>query len=211
MEINAKVAVVEKNPRKQIPNLKLDSNDSLVTLFPYRTHHMKTAIVEIKTHMNTKVVKLLAHAVYVKSENMFREFSSESNKNNLVQIPLLIPIPMTSKQRRKRGWNQCELVCKELELIAEKNNRQKLSGKLFQYEKNILTRVRETKDQVGMNKKERAENMKGSFEIKNPALIKGRDVIILDDVITTGSTLKESYLVAKKAGARKIILFSISY
>lgn len=196
-----------QNAQKQLPNLNLDSHDSLIALFPYRTHHTKTAIIEIKTHMNIKVVKLLAYAIYTKSK-LFRESCHEFSSNEIFShIPLLLPIPMTAKQRRKRGWNQCELVCKELELLMKTQSKETV----FQYEKNILKRIRETKDQVGMNKKERIENMKGSFIIKNPALIKGRDVIILDDVITTGSTLKEAYRTVKNAGARKVILFSISY
>ncbi len=177
--------------------------EGLVAAFPYRARLVKVAIVEIKTNMNRPVARLLAEATYMKIKASLEGFALES-------IPLLAPMPMTNKRRRERGWNQCELICAELARIDARNGR-----RLFEYVPDALARTRETEDQVGMGKAERAANMKGSFAPGKGAdgtdIARGRDVIILDDVATTGSTLREARQAAIDGGAQRVLLVAIGY
>lgn len=107
----------------------------------------------------------------------------------------LVPIPLSPAKYRKRGYNQAEILAKEL-------------SKKFDFPSlNLLERVKETKSQVGLDKEERKENVKGAFDIniKNKKLnLKNKNFILVDDVLTTGSTFSEACLALKHAGAGKI-------
>lgn len=106
---------------------------------------------------------------------------------------LFVPIPLSSKKFRKRGYNQAEMLAKGLS--------RKLSFPVL----NCFVRVKETKSQVGLNKKERKENISGAFEVvNNKSSIRNRNIVLVDDVLTTGATMSEACSVLKKAGAGKI-------
>ena len=84
----------------------------------------------------------------------------------------------------------------------------------FILEKNILIKPKETKHQARIhNRGERLKNIIGSFAIKNTEknLLKNRNIILIDDIITTGATLTEARKTLKKAGARKIIAFTVAH
>jgi len=118
-----------------------------------------------------------------------------SNKINL-KNPLIIPVPISRKRLRQRGFNQAELIAKCL------------FGKTAS---DILAKKVHTESQVAVRDKEkRLENLKGSFEVKNPELLKGRNVILLDDVCTTGATVSEARQTLKNAGAKKIIAIVVA-
>lgn len=108
---------------------------------------------------------------------------------------VLVPIPLHIKRRRWRGFNQAESLAKSL-------------GKSFGVEVfDILIRVRETKTQVGLKKKERKENVKDAFSISSKVgamKVRGRDFILVDDVFTSGATMNEAASVLKRAGAKSV-------
>ena len=104
---------------------------------------------------------------------------------------LVVPVPLSKNKLRHRGYNQAELIAKEL----SDNVRADILFKKFH-----------TKSQVEVkNKEERLANIIGSFEIKNPEKIKGKKIILIDDVLTTGATMREAKKVLKQAGAKKVI------
>lgn len=116
--------------------------------------------------------------------------------NKILNPPLIfVPIPLSSKKNRRRGYNQAEILAKGL-------------SKKFGFPVlNCLVRIKETRSQVGLDKEERKENMKGAFDIniKNQKLnLKNKNVILVDDVLTTGATMSEACYVLKKAGAGKV-------
>lgn len=108
---------------------------------------------------------------------------------------VFIPIPLHKKKLRKRGYNQAELLAKGL-------------SKHFNIPiVDCLQRVKETKTQVGLAKEERAENIKDAFAIKPAFLeqIRGfQQVFLIDDVATSGATLREAAKVLKKAGVKSV-------
>ena len=106
---------------------------------------------------------------------------------------VFVPIPLSSNRFKKRGYNQAEILAKGL------------SRKFGFPCLNLLKRVRETKSQVGLNKKERKENVSGAFEIINhKSLIINHNIILVDDVLTTGSTFSEASSILKRSGANKV-------
>ncbi len=104
--------------------------------------------------------------------------------------PIIVPIPLSYKKEQKRGYNQSILLAKQL---AE-------NFKLPR--SNILIRTKETKPQFGLNREERQKNMLGAFALKQKPYFK--QVMVLDDILTTGATLKEAAKVLKRNGVEKV-------
>jgi len=120
----------------------------------------------------------------------------------LPKNPFLIPIPLSRKRLRKRGYNQAELLAKEL-------------GKRFGLEvRMVLQRSKETTPQYGLKREERIENMKEAFEIqtkmhesattRHDGVHHDRVAILVDDVLTTGSTMLEAAKILKKNGFKEV-------
>lgn len=115
---------------------------------------------------------------------------------------IIIPIPISRGRLRERGFNQAELIATNLTKELGVN----MAMINFSLEKNILKKIKETSSQVlAKNRTKRLLNLKGSFGIKSPEKIKGENIILVDDVSTTGATLHEASSVLKKSGARLII------
>jgi ComF family protein len=110
---------------------------------------------------------------------------------------LLIPIPLHSDRLRERGFNQSELIT---EMISQKTNA--ISST------NNLKRIKATEKQAELkNINERINNVEKCFALNDPNEVKGKNIIIVDDVFTTGSTISEAVKILKQAGAKKIIAF----
>lgn len=106
----------------------------------------------------------------------------------------IIPIPLEKRKLKRRGFNQAEEIGKEL-------------AKFFKIPliNNVLIKTKETLPQVELSEKEREDNIKGAFSYQQPALVKDKKILLVDDVYTTGSTMEEAAKVLKKAGAKEII------
>lgn len=109
--------------------------------------------------------------------------------------PLLVPVPLHQSRRRARGFNQAELIAR----AAAKRLTQR-----FAVSSSLLVRHRETVSQVGLSREERIENMRDAFGAIDRQRVKGRAVILVDDVMTTGTTLSECARVLKNAGAERV-------
>lgn len=108
---------------------------------------------------------------------------------------LIVPIPLSWGKLRHRGYNQAELIARHL--FNSQNN--------TIWGGNILFKTKETKSQVEVkDKEERLANIVGSFKAEKPEIIKGKKIILIDDVYTTGATMSEAKKVLKEAGAKKV-------
>lgn len=119
--------------------------------------------------------------------------------NNITYEDYVITyVPLSKKSKRKRGFNQCEYIAK---YIAEK-----ISINCME----ILVKERETKEQKLLNRDERMLNLYGAFNIKSKIDVKDMKIILIDDVTTTGATLKECCRVLKKYGINDIKLLTLA-
>ncbi|OQB25806.1 MAG: DNA utilization protein GntX [Firmicutes bacterium ADurb.Bin182] len=107
------------------------------------------------------------------------------------KIDVIVPVPLHKNRQRQRGYNQSELLAKK---IAEREN--------IRFDPHIIARTRDTGTQTKLSHKQREKNVKGAFSVLSN--VKGLDIVLIDDVITTGSTLSECAKVLKKAGAGKV-------
>lgn len=119
-----------------------------------------------------------------------------------VKFDLAVPVPLHKAKQRERTYNQSDYICRG---IAEKLEINVLSR--------LLTRRRFTKSQTKMDRNQRIENVKDAFCInpKYHGAAAGKNIILVDDVITTGSTIFECAQVLKKSGANYIIACSAAY
>ena len=111
----------------------------------------------------------------------------------------IIPVPMFEKKKKQRGYNQTELIAK---LISRNLN--------INFQENNLIKIKNTKTQSTLSKKERKENIKGVFLINNIEEVKDKKIIIFDDIFTTGETVNEASRILKQAGVKEILVFVIA-
>ncbi len=109
----------------------------------------------------------------------------------------IIPVPLFRHRLRQRGFNQSVELAKP---VAKQNG--------LPLELNLVERVRPTESQTGLDAKQRRKNIKGAFRIT--AAIPYQNVAIIDDVVTTGSTVNELARVLKRAGVRNVVVWSIA-
>jgi ComF family protein len=106
---------------------------------------------------------------------------------------LIVPIPLSNAKMRKRGYNQAEILAKEL------------SKKFKVPVQDLLVRTRETKTQVGLTNLQRKLNVQNAFRLETGSLkLETRNALLVDDVVTTGSTLLEASKVLKRGGVGKV-------
>jgi ComF family protein len=116
-----------------------------------------------------------------------------------VSPEVIIPVPLHSRRIRQRGFNQAILIG---ELLSKEWN--------IPLERRLLRRIRWTEPQVNLAATERAANVKGAFAVDDPGKVKGRRIILIDDVLTTGSTVSECSKVLKKAGAEAVFVATVA-
>lgn len=100
-----------------------------------------------------------------------------------------LPVPLHSSRQLERGFNQAELIA------------QQLPCRLL---KNTIVRCRSGPPQASLDGQQRRANVSGVYMVRQPELLRGQDILIVDDVITTGSTVSEIARLAKTAGARSV-------
>lgn len=105
------------------------------------------------------------------------------------RFDLIVPVPLHAARRRERGFNQAELLAAALH---------RSSGLPM---KNVLQRTRYTTTQTQFDRSERMENLRGAFRLRRRDNVQDLRVLLVDDVLTTGSTLSECASVLRKAGA----------
>ena len=109
-----------------------------------------------------------------------------------MEADVIVPVPLHSHRLRERGYNQAALLAREMA---------RQCGLLL--DEQTLVRQRATAPQVELDVRQRKENVRGAFSTRCNALI-GRNVLLVDDVCTTGATLEACAQVLREAGAREI-------
>ncbi|HTE48984.1 MAG TPA: phosphoribosyltransferase family protein [Candidatus Paceibacterota bacterium] len=185
------------------PTAERETAKWIFPLFDYRHPPLKRALWLFKYKNKKSLARFFAKIIYDKILEELSELSLMENFNHAV----LIPIPLSNLRYRERGYNQAELICKELIRINKLRH-----GADLILENNILIKPKETKHQAHIeNKTKRLKNITGSFSVKNCETLKGRNIILIDDIITTGATLTEAKKILKLSGARKVIAFTVAH
>lgn len=176
--------------RALLPQSPVNTKNMFV-LFDYGNKIVKLVVKSIKYKNNSNLKKRLA--IYLHEEIV--DLSSEISLFHGAP-PILVPMPMSKNEKSKKGFNQCEELCKEI---------QKLDPSLEIYY-DLLKKIRETKRQTELTREERLTNVRDSMTVppEKTKIVEGRVVIVLDDVYTTLATFSEARRALLEAGARSV-------
>lgn len=112
---------------------------------------------------------------------------------------IIIPVPMEKEKMLQRGYNQAELITN---IICK--NTKILNGNSF------IKKIKKTKIQSSLNLNQRKENIKNAFYVNDKNALKGKKIIIFDDICTTGNTVNEISRILKMSGAREILVIVLA-
>ena len=142
----------------------------------------KNLILNFKFNDRTESANFLAKMLLVAGEDIFK-----------AGIDVIMPVPLHYTRLLKRHYNQSALLCNELS---------KLSG--IKCDNLSLVRHQKTRPQVELSGIARQKNVHNVFSVKNISAVKGKRVLLIDDVLTTGATLKECAKALKSSGAKSV-------
>ena len=149
---------------------------------------VSNSIYQFKYHNQRAFAKEYAKVLVGQFEKEIRRWNPD----------VLIPVPLHKKRKKKRGYNQAELLAAEI-------------GRLMNLpvETNLVVRTKNTKPQKNQGHRGRKQNLKQAFGLKY-RFRKGCTIVVVDDIYTTGNTIDAVSFLLKKAGAEKVYFLTIS-
>jgi ComF family protein len=117
-----------------------------------------------------------------------------------IEPMLIIPVPLHPHRLRKRGYNQAKAIANGVARAS--------GGEILR--DGVIIRTRHTRTQTGFSLDQRNDNIRNAFECTDPGMIKGRDILLVDDVFTTGATLFELYRVCREAQPRRAVILTLA-
>lgn len=172
----------------------------IYSVYDYRDPVIKKLLWLLKYKGRKAIAATVAKIVY---DIMLEELAERQMIDNW-QNPVLIPIPLSQRRLRERGFNQTALIARELVRLDKNQN--------FELQEKWLLKIKDTPRQAHIkNRQDRLRNLKGSLGLAPAAAVSGRYVILIDDVTTTGATLSEARRALRAAGARGVIAFTLAH
>lgn len=117
-----------------------------------------------------------------------------------LSIDLVVPVPLGEKRLKRRGFNQAQMLAEDI-------------AKHFSFELNVtaVVRSKNTDTQTSMTRAERLENVKGAFIITDKQQVRGKNILLIDDIVTTGATCDEISTILKRAGAKNVYVLAFCH
>ena len=159
-----------------------------------------------------QVRKLILDYKFNEKSYMYKTFVNFllNNKKifeNIKKYDKIIPVPISKKRYKERGYNQSLLIAKEIskqtQYKANIENKQKEKTNL-ELVNNCLIKTKNIIEQSKLNKEERQNNIQGVYSLQNPQIITNQKILLVDDIYTTGSTVNECSKILKQANPKKI-------
>jgi competence protein ComFC len=167
-----------------------------------RRFHFTTAVAAYRSR---GVVRNLVHRFKYDGHLYLRRALAELLLHGLADdrlhaepIDALVPVPLHPVRRRTRGFNQAEVLARAL------------TSRCGIPTADLLRRIRATTTQTRLDREERMENLRGAFQLRHTAGVKGKRLLLIDDVLTTGSTLDECARVLCEAGAESVLALVVA-
>lgn len=170
--------------------------------FSYRHPALKKALWALKFKGDREVARVCATLLYDSLIPLLEEYALYRG----VTRPLLVPVPISRRRRWERGYNQAALIALEL---ARLNGEQS-----FELAAGALNKIKNVPPQTTLREKAaRQKNIEGCFAVGSSemARLRGRDVVVIDDIFTTGATFGEAKHALKTAGARTVICVAVAH
>jgi len=170
------------------------SGHSVVTCARYDEPHMRVTIKVLKKHGTEHSVQLLAH--------LLGDVLLEDLADSVIWHPaetIIVPMPISSKRARERGFNQMEKIVDALPTTL----------RAF-VNKDVLIRVHNTRMQKTLSREERLHNVTDAFAVPNENTVRSKHIILIDDVVATGATIGAAAQALQSAGACHITLVALA-
>jgi len=132
---------------------------------------------------------IISHLALLDNDAVARDFFARFQSERFV----FMPVPLSAKKQKKRGYNQSLLLAKILSLYYQKP-----------LQADNLLKIRETVSQTQLKREQRWLNMNNAFMVQDASLVQGKIIFLVDDVFTTGATMEQCALVLKAAGAKAV-------
>ncbi len=184
----------------KIPKAERETERKIYACFDYRDKVTKSAIWNLKYYNRKGLGEKLGRLLY---ESMLEEISEM--KMYLGNSPIyVVPVPLSRKRLKERGYNQAEVVARHF-CKSDKGGNVELRT-------DIVFRKEDNEHQARItNRAERLKNIEGAFEIRNRKLVQGNTFIIIDDVTTTGGTIGEIIKILEKNGAVSAVGYAVAH
>lgn len=177
-----------------------ETESNIFAVFDYRDPVIKKVIWELKYHHKKYLSKKAGELLH---EYLLEEISNIRSMSSGGKI-FVIPVPISKSKTRLRGYNQSLAIAKEFCRNDTDN--------IFEIKDSLVIKKKETTPQARIsNRNERIKNVEGVFELSSPDNVRGKTFIIIDDVTTTGGTIKEIMKVLKKSGAKNVYGFTLAH
>ncbi|ABR46948.1 phosphoribosyltransferase [Alkaliphilus metalliredigens QYMF] len=165
---------------------KPPSFERAIAVFQYQGH-IKRLIFRFKYE----------HEPYL--SRIMGQMLADSYEKEALEVGLIIPVPLHYKRQKQRGFNQAELLAKYMSQQVKQP-----------YDPDVLIRSQETIIMHHLTRQQREENVKQAFMVKNPGLIVNQKLLLIDDIVTTGATLKACSRVLLEAGAQSVTALTLA-
>lgn len=151
-----------------------------------------------------EIRKLLLDYKFNDKSYLYQIFSEIIIKNKkicgiLKKYGIIMPVPIHHKRKKQRGYNQSALIARSIAKQIEE----------LEYQ-DILEKIKDTVPQSSLKKEQRRKNAQNVYQIKKKAKIKQKNIILLDDIYTTGSTVNAIAKVLKENGVKEILVLTIA-
>jgi ComF family protein len=176
-------------------------NKDCFAVLSYRDPLARGLISSLKYHHNKKAALICGELLHQAIIDQMDESAAFINFGR----PILVAMPLAPKRLKERGYNQSELIVRRITELDD--------GKIFESSNGrILIKIKETLPQTLLrDRAARLSNLKGCFMVANKGAIQGKTIILIDDVITTGATMRSARRTLLKAGARRILCFAVAH
>lgn len=183
---NNKIKNIEKS--KELTNTNQNSQTKIRHLLKYEGL-VRKLLIDYKFNDKSYLYKTFCEII--KNDKKTLDF--------IKSYDIIIPVPIHKKRMKTRGYNQSELIARELAKICGK--------KMYT---DVLIKIKNNKAQSTLNKEERKNNAKNVYKLCKLEKINNKKVLILDDIYTTGATVKECALELSKANVKEIGIFTVA-
>ncbi len=174
-------------PRSELEKIRIKGIDEIIVAAGYDNQLVQKAVHLLKYKSVADLAKPLAEVIL-----------NNTAVSKLENDNLIIPVPLHRRRQRERGFNQSDLIAKAL---ADRLD--------WEMRDDVLIRKKHTTPQMKLDREDRLQNLKDAFELRKP--LPNKNIVLVDDVLTTGSTLRECARVLKKYGAKIITAVCVAH
>ena len=160
----------------------------LIYIFKYEGL-IRKLIIDYKFHEKSYIYETFVNFI-LKNEKIFKKLKTYDT---------IIPVPISKKRMKERGYNQSLLLARKISYVLH-----------IALETRCLFKIKNVTEQSKLNKKERQQNIQSVYELKNGEILNNKQILLIDDIYTTGSTVNECSRILQQANPKKIDVFVLA-